>query len=208
MCCSCLTRCLPRVRVVLLFFFFNDTATTEIYTLSLHDALPIFLLARAARAADHVAHGGEAHDLAARDPPGLLDDPRKGAVLPVRLDLDLPQHALWEVQALLLLVGSRHQVLPLDYWQESLNLEGLQSNFQTRAPLAVTCPCATRTWSAFTSSLLGEPCSSARGFWLSTRRSNPTAAPHPTSARLVQKDSVGTQPLPCRSVLLAARSVL
>src|SRR3712207_7649377 len=27
-----------------IFFFFNDTATTEIYTLSLHDALPIFLL--------------------------------------------------------------------------------------------------------------------------------------------------------------------
>src|SRR3712207_9136479 len=26
----------------LLYFFFNDTATTEIYTLSLHDALPIF----------------------------------------------------------------------------------------------------------------------------------------------------------------------
>src|SRR2546427_5370079 len=26
---------------VFLFFFFNDTATTEIYTLSLHDALPI-----------------------------------------------------------------------------------------------------------------------------------------------------------------------
>src|SRR5256885_12477567 len=26
-----------------LIFFFNDTATTEIYTLSLHDALPIFL---------------------------------------------------------------------------------------------------------------------------------------------------------------------
>ena len=28
------------------FFFFNDTATTEIYTLSLHDALPIFLIKR------------------------------------------------------------------------------------------------------------------------------------------------------------------
>src|SRR3712207_9235383 len=27
----------------MLFFFFNDTATTEIYTLSLHDALPICL---------------------------------------------------------------------------------------------------------------------------------------------------------------------
>src|SRR3712207_7092916 len=26
---------------MLFFFFFNDTATTEIYTLSLHDALPI-----------------------------------------------------------------------------------------------------------------------------------------------------------------------
>src|SRR5256885_4000673 len=31
------------VRTVV-FFFFNDTATTEIYTLSLHDALPISLL--------------------------------------------------------------------------------------------------------------------------------------------------------------------
>ena len=35
---------MPVVRIVLfiiVFFFFNDTATTEIYTLSLHDALPI-----------------------------------------------------------------------------------------------------------------------------------------------------------------------
>src|SRR3712207_9136916 len=30
------------MRVVLCLFFFNDTATTEIYTLSLHDALPIY----------------------------------------------------------------------------------------------------------------------------------------------------------------------
>src|SRR5689334_24118622 len=29
-----------------LFFFFNDTATTEIYTLSLHDALPIWSASR------------------------------------------------------------------------------------------------------------------------------------------------------------------
>src|SRR5258707_7254017 len=40
------------------FFFFNDTATTEIYTLSLHDALPIYdrprqeLLVHAGAAAD------------------------------------------------------------------------------------------------------------------------------------------------------------
>src|SRR2546422_11776342 len=32
------------------FFFFNDTATTEIYTLSLHDALPISALRRGSRA--------------------------------------------------------------------------------------------------------------------------------------------------------------
>src|SRR3712207_8690044 len=31
------------------FFFFNDTATTEIYTLSLHDALPIFASLRPSR---------------------------------------------------------------------------------------------------------------------------------------------------------------
>src|SRR4030067_1188436 len=30
--------------LVLFFFFFNDTATTEIYTLSLHDALPISVM--------------------------------------------------------------------------------------------------------------------------------------------------------------------
>src|SRR5258707_12898978 len=38
-------------------FFFNDTATTEIYTLSLHDALPIYVVAL-----DHIAlDGGEGH---------------------------------------------------------------------------------------------------------------------------------------------------
>src|SRR2546429_9997450 len=30
-----------RLLLIFFFFFFNDTATTEIYTLSLHDALPI-----------------------------------------------------------------------------------------------------------------------------------------------------------------------
>src|ERR1041384_8774369 len=32
---------LVKTRTLLISFFFNDTATTEIYTLSLHDALPI-----------------------------------------------------------------------------------------------------------------------------------------------------------------------
>src|SRR5258706_11899899 len=39
--------CSIMITVVLSFFFFNDTATTEIYTLSLHDALPISRRARA-----------------------------------------------------------------------------------------------------------------------------------------------------------------
>src|SRR3712207_7112932 len=34
------------------FFFFNDTATTEIYTLSLHDALPIWWTVEQAPAAE------------------------------------------------------------------------------------------------------------------------------------------------------------
>src|SRR5215204_7652012 len=44
-----------------LFFFFNDTATTEIYTLSLHDALPIYP-ARPGRAPRPVAHEQPAQD--------------------------------------------------------------------------------------------------------------------------------------------------
>src|SRR5262249_59148679 len=38
------------VSPIFFFFFFNDTATTEIYTLSLHDALPIYLFITRARA--------------------------------------------------------------------------------------------------------------------------------------------------------------
>src|SRR3712207_7347916 len=42
------------VQVCVLLFFFNDTATTEIYTLSLHDALPIY---------DEVARAQDARQL-------------------------------------------------------------------------------------------------------------------------------------------------
>src|SRR5690348_17907906 len=44
--------------ILCFFFFFNDTATTEIYTLSLHDALPICL---AAPGLDQSCPGGDAH---------------------------------------------------------------------------------------------------------------------------------------------------
>src|SRR5256886_12850892 len=50
-----------------MFFFFNDTATTEIYTLSLHDALPIWVRHQAARA-QHFSQGAElSHDVGRRD---------------------------------------------------------------------------------------------------------------------------------------------
>src|SRR3712207_7433936 len=42
------------------FFFFNDTATTEIYTLSLHDALPIFLDIWQDQAEELIVENGEA----------------------------------------------------------------------------------------------------------------------------------------------------
>src|SRR5215211_8341204 len=38
----CFTVCTFHIHLYFFVFFFNDTATTEIYTLSLHDALPIF----------------------------------------------------------------------------------------------------------------------------------------------------------------------
>src|SRR3712207_4721293 len=38
-----------QLHLLIMFFFFNDTATTEIYTLSLHDALPIYVLNSASR---------------------------------------------------------------------------------------------------------------------------------------------------------------
>src|SRR6266508_6323458 len=50
-----------------MFFFFNDTATTEIYTLSLHDALPIW--PPPARAGDRIRRGA----LARRQAPRLRD---------------------------------------------------------------------------------------------------------------------------------------
>src|ERR1044072_4343586 len=39
-------------RLFIKYFFFNDTATTEIYTLSLHDALPIYVWLLPVQSAD------------------------------------------------------------------------------------------------------------------------------------------------------------
>src|SRR5258705_10282222 len=52
--------------MIIFFFFFNDTATTEIYTLSLHDALPISRLRPDARALDARARAARVEAAAAR----------------------------------------------------------------------------------------------------------------------------------------------
>src|SRR2546425_13363623 len=60
LCCIILTLPPP----IFFFFFFNDTATTEIYTLSLHDALPISdddFARQVARLLQHVVDSGPVH---------------------------------------------------------------------------------------------------------------------------------------------------
>src|SRR5215204_7582279 len=57
--------------IILFVFFFNDTATTEIYTLSLHDALPLSRTAPAGRRGHVVSL---ALDAAIRDRSSLLHD--------------------------------------------------------------------------------------------------------------------------------------
>src|SRR5690606_41642890 len=80
-----------RVSRTFFFFFFNHTAPTEIYTLSLHDALPIFAQAlqelgaamplvqgRHGRRLQQLLHGGQAHRLVHASPPGASS--RFGAI--------------------------------------------------------------------------------------------------------------------------------
>src|SRR2546429_9551304 len=72
------------------FFFFNDTATTEIYTLSLHDALPICGVALL-------------HLLVAQVGPGQLDAARQRALRDL-LELGRSEEHTSELQSRLHLV--------------------------------------------------------------------------------------------------------
>src|SRR2546422_9690938 len=56
---------LSRLLALPFFFFFNDTATTEIYTLSLHDALPIY--GQRHREQERVEHGTMEVDVEGED---------------------------------------------------------------------------------------------------------------------------------------------
>src|SRR2546425_12598577 len=58
-----------------LFFFFNDTATTEIYTLSLHDALPICIVPPLQPLQALVVDIAEPEDVRQHDPFGIEPAP-------------------------------------------------------------------------------------------------------------------------------------
>src|SRR5439155_15327154 len=64
--------------LLICYFFFNDTTTTEIYTLSLHDALPIFLQPGVRCQADrlHPVDAGRA---------GLFAHQPRGVQVPLRV---------------------------------------------------------------------------------------------------------------------------
>src|SRR5256886_9892117 len=82
------------------FFFFNDTATTEIYTLSLHDALPISQRRephafRGQLASGQLAGEAKAHDLVSGQRPG----PQRALLSPtVHQRLQQPPGALAHVE--------------------------------------------------------------------------------------------------------------
>src|SRR6267378_3192865 len=78
------------------FFFFNDTATTEIYTLSLHDALPISTYRARNKALDPLCtkmkqSGSEALDggCGLRLQPATMRE-RKAAATPGRISISIP----------------------------------------------------------------------------------------------------------------------
>src|SRR3712207_8576214 len=72
----------------ILFFFFNDTATTEIYTLSLHDALPISeapvpgAARHGHRQARQLRRGQEGADALGRAPPAQGPEQPGGELAP------------------------------------------------------------------------------------------------------------------------------
>src|SRR5260221_7746443 len=66
------------IHKVNLFFFFNDTETTEIYTLSLHDALPISRWRHAVPYRRKVAPGSSARSLLVQRDPACVRHPGNG----------------------------------------------------------------------------------------------------------------------------------
>src|SRR2546425_11506458 len=79
---------LSQYHELFLFFFFNDTATTEIYTLPLHDALPIYREAQAAARHDLAVDGhGLRRDRTHGEDPRLRRIDHRGELI----DVEQPQ---------------------------------------------------------------------------------------------------------------------
>src|SRR2546427_9155616 len=72
--------------ILFFFFFFNDTATTEIYTLSLHDALPIF-------------QGSSAPPARLRDGSGTMSDSSYSSTAPKPLQAGRSEEHTSELQS-------------------------------------------------------------------------------------------------------------
>src|SRR5947208_5819360 len=98
-----------------LFFFFNDTATTEIYTLSLHDALPISLPGR-----DAVVRGGDDDDRRKRG--GRSEEHTSELQSPdhlvCRLLLEKKKKKKSKQLTINNMIGSENEVLLIEYARE------------------------------------------------------------------------------------------
>src|SRR3712207_7782687 len=80
------------VLYVLSIFFFNDTATTEIYTLSLHDALPIFMRTDPFREFDRLTQQVFGNGTTSRPSFMPMDAWREGEVFVLEFDLRSEEH--------------------------------------------------------------------------------------------------------------------
>src|SRR3712207_7152925 len=78
-------------------FFFNDTATTEIYTLSLHDALPIYRRLHVLDALEHPGLAG--HAVVDRDVEAATRRGMEESVEPVLLHLPRSEEHTSELQS-------------------------------------------------------------------------------------------------------------
>src|SRR5246127_248402 len=108
----------------LFFFFFNDTATTEIYTLSLHDALPISL--------HETRHGHAARfDLPIGDPAGLQHFQTVISESQLAAAPGFPGHAAALLLAVLHFLWHQHK-LALSSWLLARSLR-LAAHFLKRA---------------------------------------------------------------------------
>src|SRR5215510_15612961 len=97
------------------FFFFNDTATTEIYTLSLHDALPTYRRPDVPYHAASIA-GGKAlfaqHCAACHGPRGGGDGPAAAALNPKPPDLRAHHVSLHTAGDLFWWIGDGLRTMP------------------------------------------------------------------------------------------------